>query len=146
MRPVVLERNGRFVSGVEEFRGWREPSAILSRGWSNRYVGGSVAIPTQCGLIARRRMTTDSSSTAWPNRYLWTGSPIDQLWSLYAQGHRWGATCACSEAEISGCAHPPGVPVMAHGQVVVCCFSASWLCCRRRRLEAFPQENLGRCH
>ena len=66
MKPVVSERNGRFASPVEGFRGWRAPSAGLSGGWSSRSVGGSAATRTQCGLIAAGRMPINRFSTAWP--------------------------------------------------------------------------------
>ena len=55
MKPVQSERYGRLASRVEGFRGWRALSAGLTWG-ASRYVGGSAATPTQCGLIAAGRM------------------------------------------------------------------------------------------
>ena len=50
MKPVQSERYGQFASRVEGFRGRRALAAGLTWGGS-RYVGGSAATPTQCGLI-----------------------------------------------------------------------------------------------
>ena len=35
------------------------------------------------------------------------------------------ASCPCCESEIFGCAHHLGVPMVASGRAVVCCFSAA---------------------
>lgn len=61
---MVSKRYCRFASRVERFRGW--PVRV----WSSRCVGGSLATPTQCGLIAEGRMPINRSSTVWPNGYV----------------------------------------------------------------------------
>ena len=38
-------------------------AAVQSERYASRYVGGSAATPTQCGLIAEGRMPTDRHST-----------------------------------------------------------------------------------
>ncbi len=92
--------SGDETRGVGTIWSVRQPCRGVSRlastlGWPvrgvvSRYVGGSAATPTRCGLIAAGRMPTDRSSTAWPNSYPWTCFPINQPWSLYLQGRRVG--------------------------------------------------------